>query len=90
MTTSTVQLPMVSGTSKLEQTGFAPAASNASPGLRRVAPMFIAADEAYYWSIPWQLDIQRSMKALSEGDYVEFDSDDPSDVVRWMLDVDDE
>jgi hypothetical protein len=30
------------------------------------------------------------MRALSEGDYEDFDSDDPNDVVRWMLRVDDD
>ena len=89
--TSTITLnPAAATTSTLEHVELAPSASNASPGLSRVAPAFIGADEAYYWSVPWQQDVQASMKALSEGDYEEFSSDDPNDVVRWILSVDDD
>lgn len=89
--TSTITLnPAASTISTLERMEIAPAASNASPGLRRVAPAFIRADEAYYWSYRWQQDVQVSMKALSECEYEQFDSDDPNDVVRWMLHVDDD
>lgn len=48
-------------------------------------PAFIPADQVYYWSIPWQQDIRESMAALAAGDYEEFNSDDPNDVVRWLL-----
>jgi hypothetical protein len=61
-----------------------PAASNGPTGPRTV-PIFIGAEEAYYWSVPWQEDVRESMAALAAGDYVEFDSDDPNDVVRWLL-----
>ncbi len=48
-------------------------------------PMFISRDQAYYWSFLWQSDIHEAMVALEAGDYEEFNSDDPSDVVRWLL-----
>lgn len=88
--TSTITLsPAASAICTLEPVELSRAASNATVGLRRVAPAFIPADEAYYWSFYWQQDVQVSMRALAEGDYEEFDSDDPNDVARWMLGVDD-
>ena len=48
-------------------------------------PPSIPADQTYYWSIPWQDDVRASMEALARGDFVEFDSDDPNDIVRWFL-----
>ncbi len=56
----------------------------------QTVPTFMRADEAYYWSFRWQADVQKSMKALREGDYVDFNSDDPSDVARWLLSVDED
>ena len=67
----------------------AAAATNAPAGPHTVPP-FIRADEAYYWSFAWQKDVREAMAALATGDYEEFDSDDPNDVVRWLLGVDDE
>ena len=64
------------------------ASNEAAPARSRQVPLFISADEAYYWSSPWQRDVMRSMKALREGDYEDFDSDDPTDVARWLLSVD--
>jgi hypothetical protein len=55
-----------------------------------IIPAFIPADEAYYWSFHWQADVLESMAALRAGDYEDFDSDDPSDVARWLLSVDDD
>ena len=89
--TSTITLnPTAPTTSTLERMEVSPFAGDASPSISRVAPAFIRADEAYYWSFHWQRDVQASMAALAEGEYEEFDSDDPSDVVRWMLRVDDD
>ena len=48
-------------------------------------PAMIPADQAYYWSASWQQDIRDSMAALDAGDFEDFDSDDPNDVVRWFL-----
>jgi hypothetical protein len=48
-------------------------------------PAAIPRDEAFYWSMSWQADVRESMSALEEGDVEVFDSDDPTDVVRWLL-----
>jgi hypothetical protein len=48
-------------------------------------PASIPSDQAYYWSANWQTDIRESLAALKAGEYVEFDSDDPNDIVRWFL-----
>jgi hypothetical protein len=90
MTTTTVHITSsVAATSSLERFEPIPAASNASPGLHRTVPTFIGVDEAYYWSVPWQEDVRESMAALNRGDFEEFHSDDPTDVVRWLLSDDD-
>jgi len=52
-------------------------------------PAFISADEAYFWSFAWQEGIREALAARESGDSVVFDSDDPSDVVRWLLSDDD-
>jgi hypothetical protein len=89
--TSTITLnPAASTIATHEHVEITPSASNASAGLRRVAPAFIRADEAYYWSVPWQQDVRESMAALAAGDYEDFDSDDPNDVARWLLSVDED
>jgi hypothetical protein len=59
-----------------------------TPDAPRSVPAFIRADEAYYWSFRWQEDVREAMEALAAGDYEEFDSDDPNDVVRWLADID--
>lgn len=48
-------------------------------------PLFVPRDQAYYWSFNWQQDIRESLNALQNGDYEDFDSDDPNDVVRWLF-----
>ena len=48
-------------------------------------PPAIPADQAYYWSAVWQADIRESIAALEAGDFADFDSDDPNDIVRWFL-----
>jgi len=57
--------------------------------ISRTIPAFVRADEAYYWSFRWQQDVAESMAALASGDYEDFDSDDPNDVARWLLSMDD-
>jgi hypothetical protein len=52
-------------------------------------PAAIPSDQAYYWSFAWQNDIRESLAALEAGEYEDFDSDDPNDVVRWFLSDDD-
>jgi hypothetical protein len=56
----------------------------------RKVPLFIPADEAYYWSSQWQRDVRNSMEALREGEFEEFNSDDPTDAARWLLSVDED
>lgn len=51
----------------------------------RSMPASIPADQAYYWSHVWQEDVREAMAALEAGEYEQFDSDDPNDVVRWFL-----
>ena len=62
--------------------------ANVKSSRSRRVPLFIPADEAYYWSGPWQRDVAESMAALHSGDFEDFDSDDPKDVARWLLSVD--
>jgi hypothetical protein len=64
-------------------------ATSGSIGGRGI-PAAIPADQAYYWSFEWQDDIRESMAALAAGDFVDFDSDDPNDVARWLLSPDDD
>jgi hypothetical protein len=52
-------------------------------------PAFISAEEEYFWSVPWQEDIRESLAAREAGDSRVFESDDPNDVVRWLLSHDD-
>lgn len=86
---TTVKIVPVAAEATVELFGAAPAASNVAVRFPRSVPTFIGADEAYYWSFPWQQDVRESMAALAKGDFEEFASDDPSDVVRWFLSHDD-
>lgn len=52
-------------------------------------PLFVPSGQAYYWSILWQNDVRTSIAALEAGDYVDFDTDDPHDVARWLLSEED-
>jgi hypothetical protein len=45
--------------------------------------------EAYYWSATWQAGEKESLAALENGEGITFDSDDPTDVARWLLSDDD-
>ncbi|MBK5218535.1 MAG: hypothetical protein JJE35_01930 [Thermoleophilia bacterium] len=65
-------------------------AGNKSMAEPRRVPAFISADQAYYWSREWQQDVLASMQALREGEFQDFDSDDPNDVARWLLSVDED
>jgi hypothetical protein len=51
-------------------------------------PFSVPLDQAYYWSAKWQEAERRALDAIRLGDYVDFDSEDPNDVVRWMLSAD--
>jgi hypothetical protein len=68
---------------------FVCATSSYSGPAERVVPLSIPRDQAYYWGSQWQADLRASHRALAAGDYEEFGSDDPNDVVRWFLSDDD-
>jgi len=75
-------IPLIAGAT-------ATAATN-TPHRSSEIPLFIRADEAYYWSAPWQHDVREAMAARAAGESVIFDSADSNDVVRWLLSVDHE
>jgi|RhiMetdeSRZDD1v2_1073273.scaffolds.fasta_scaffold1059901_3 hypothetical protein len=66
----------------------------ATPGTGERAPSLMPAsipsDQVYYWSALWQDSIREAMTALDAGEYEEFNSDDPADVVRWLFSDDEE
>jgi hypothetical protein len=68
----------------------APSVTSTDPErLPHAMPAFIGTEEAYFWSFAWQEGIRESMAARASGDSRVFDSDDPNDVVRWLLTDDD-
>jgi hypothetical protein len=76
--------------SRVGPTGASKIVTNAKRRGNRRIPLFIPADQAYYWSNPWQRDVAQSMEALRNGEFVDFDSDDPMDVAKWLLSVDED
>jgi hypothetical protein len=52
-------------------------------------PIIPSADQAYFWTAEWQRGEAEAEAELAAGDVVEFDSDDPNDVIRWLLDAED-
>jgi hypothetical protein len=48
-------------------------------------PMMIDRAEAYYWTAAWQDGMREAVEALMAGKYRRFDSDDPLDLARWLL-----
>jgi len=56
----------------------------------RTVPFLIEKDQAYYWSHKWQEGINGTIADLQAGQYVRFDSDDATDVARWLLDGNDD
>lgn len=53
---------------------------------RAKPPMMIDRAEAYYWTAAWQDSMREAVEALMAGKYRRFDSDDPLDLARWLLD----
>lgn len=53
-------------------------------------PVTIPKGELYYWSARWQADERESLDSIARGDVEVFDSEDPSDAVRWLLRDDEE
>jgi hypothetical protein len=45
--------------------------------------------QAYYWTRRWQEGERESLEAQASGEAVIFDSDDPTDIIRWLLEADD-
>jgi hypothetical protein len=58
-------------------------ASNKTSGSGRHVPLFIPADQAYYWSSQWQRDEAESLADLKAGRAQTFD--DPQDAIRHLL-----
>jgi len=59
------------------------ASSGSSSMATRKVPLFIPADQAYYWSSKWQRDEAETLANLKVGNYETFD--DPSDAIRYLL-----
>lgn len=53
-------------------------------------PAAMSADEVFYWTRKWQADTAETLTNLNAGDAITFDSDDPRDITRWLLSVEDE
>lgn len=56
----------------------------------RTVPFMIEKAQAYYWSTKWQEGLAQTIADLQADQYVRFDSDDPTDVARWLLDGNDD
>jgi len=59
-------------------------ASNQRGGAPRIMPMFIPADQAYFWSSQWQRGEAETRANLKAGNAQTFD--DPLDAIRHLLD----
>lgn len=46
-------------------------------------PLLIPADQAYYWSVPWQESERRALEDIAGGRTRAFS--DPKDAVRYLL-----
>ena len=58
-------------------------ATNGATAKSRRLPMFIPADQVYYWSAQWQRDEAESLADLKAGRARTFD--DPQDAIRHLL-----
>ena len=56
----------------------------------RKVPLMIERAQAYYWTAKWQDGVEHAIRDIEGGEYVRFDSDDPTDVARWLWDGNDE
>lgn len=83
-------LTIAASTSSSTSIAVGPGLSASNTDAPRGVPASIRADEAYYWSTRWQDDVKEALAARRAGDSARFDSDDPDDVVRWLLSVDDD
>ena len=85
MTTKVAQRAEVIFRSAGASPALAPArvATNQHLGAVRRVPMFIPADQAYYWSAQWQRDEAESLANLKAGNARTFE--DPMDAIRHLL-----
>ncbi|HZK15294.1 MAG TPA: hypothetical protein VFC52_01730 [Solirubrobacterales bacterium] len=58
-------------------------ATNQGGTVERDVPLFIPADQAYYWSSKWQSDEAESLADLAAGRARTFD--DPASAIRHLL-----
>ena len=58
-------------------------ATNRPTSRRRKVPLFIPADQAYYWSSKWQCDEAESLADLKAGRSQRFAN--PQDAIRHLL-----
>ena len=52
----------------------------------RKVPLMIERAQAYYWTKKWQDGVEQAIADIQSGEYVRFDSNDPTDVARWLWD----
>jgi hypothetical protein len=52
---------------------------------RRV-PFMIEKAQAYYWTTKWMESLDKAIADIQSGNYMRFNSDDPTDVARWLMD----
>jgi hypothetical protein len=78
--------PSMAATSRREHNRAA-VASNCKMRVPRRMPLFIPAEQAYYWSSQWQRDEAASLADLKAGKARTFD--DPQDAIRHLLSDDD-
>jgi hypothetical protein len=98
MTTATLELltlPVAVNTDSLRAVGASvgdvslappPVMVPAGYGEHPKPPFMIDRAEAYYWTAAWQDGVRDSLAALVAGKFRRFDSDDPMDLARWLLD----
>jgi hypothetical protein len=81
-------------TTETERPTFFPEATAAtgaaSRGRRRRVPLTMPSDQTYYWSQAWQEQECEALEDLDAGRFARFDSEDPTDAVRWLNEPDDE
>ncbi len=76
---------LTANASTLEHPHVAPAESGSNAARwRRPIPFSMPRDQVYYWSNAWQSAESGARADLAAGRFIDFDSNDPSDVLRWL------
>jgi hypothetical protein len=83
MTLSTLTTASNASGSSTATVGAFGSTSIAQDRLPRNMPLFIPAEQAYYWSYVWQASEARARADLREGRARSFDN--PTDAVRYLL-----